>query len=80
MLEATGGYEQAVVAALAVAGLPVIMVNPRQVRDFAKALGRLAKTDPIDAEVLMRVAEAVKPQYRASRPASWRRWWCADGS
>lgn len=65
VLEATGGYEQAMVAALAVAGLPVIVVNPRQVRDFAKALGRLAKTDPIDAEVLMRFAEAVKPQYRA---------------
>ena len=43
VLEATGGYEQAVVAALAVAGLPVMVVNPRQVRDFAKALGRLAK-------------------------------------
>lgn len=65
VLEATGGYEQALVAALSVAGLPVIVVNPRQVRDFAKALGRLAKTDPIDAEVLMLFAGAVRPEYRA---------------
>lgn len=65
VVEATGGYEQMLVAALGIAGLPVMVVNPRQVRDFAKALGRLAKTDPIDAEVLMRFAEAVKPEYRA---------------
>jgi transposase len=63
-LEATGGYEQALVAALSLAGLPVMVVNPRQVRDFAKALGRLAKTDPIDAEVLMLFAGAVRPEYR----------------
>jgi transposase len=64
VVEATGGYEQVVVSALALAGLPVIVVNPRQVRDFAKALGRLAKTDLLDAEVLMRFGEAVKPEYR----------------
>jgi transposase len=64
VLEATGGYEQPLVAALGVAGLPVMVVNPRQVRDFAKALGKLAKSDPIDAEVLRRFAEAVQPEYR----------------
>src|SRR5512141_2646167 len=52
VLEATGGYEVAVTAALAAAGLPVAVVNPRQARDFAKSLGRLAKTDRIDAAVL----------------------------
>ena len=52
VVEATGGYERLVVVELAAAKLPVVVVNPRQVRDFAKALGRLAKTDQIDAEVL----------------------------
>jgi len=52
VLEATGGLEAALVALLAEAGLPVVVVNPRQVRDFARALGRLAKTDAIDAGVL----------------------------
>jgi transposase len=61
LLEATGGFERAVVAALATAGLAVVVVNPRQVRDFARATGRLAKTDRIDAEVLARFAEAVRP-------------------
>jgi len=61
ILEATGGFERAVVAALATAGLPVTVVNPRQVRDFARATGRLAKTDKIDAEVLARFAEAIRP-------------------
>jgi transposase len=64
VLEASGGYEAAVVAALASAGLPVIVVNPRQVRDFAKATGRLAKTDRIDALVLAQFAQAIKPQLR----------------
>ncbi len=64
VLEATGGYEQAVVAALGLAGLPVIVVNARQVRDFAKALGRLAKSDALDAQVLRQFAETVKPRYR----------------
>jgi transposase len=64
VLEATGGYERLVVAALVAAGLPVVVVNPRQVRDFAKALGRLAKTDAIDALVLARFAHVVKPPLR----------------
>ena len=64
VLEATGGYERAVVATLAAAGLPVVVVNPRQVRDFAKALGRLAKTDGIDAQVLAHFAQAVHPEPR----------------
>jgi transposase len=62
VLEATGGYEVPLSAALALAGLPVAVVNPRQVRDFAKALGRLAKTDAIDAAVLAHFAEAVRPE------------------
>jgi transposase len=61
ILEATGGFERAVVGALAAGGLPVAVVNPRQTRDFARATGRLAKTDKIDAEVLARFAEAVRP-------------------
>src|SRR6056297_1941183 len=52
VLEATGGYQRGVVAALATAGLPVVVANPRQVRDFARGLGILAKTDAIDAMVL----------------------------
>ena len=51
VLEATGGLEAVVVAGLAAAGLPVVVVNPRQIRDFARATGRLAKTDPLDAAV-----------------------------
>ncbi len=61
ILEATGGFERAVVAALAAEGLPVAVVNPRQARDFARATGRLAKTDKIDAEILARFAEAIHP-------------------
>jgi transposase len=64
VLEATGGYERAAVAALAAAGLPVVVVNPRQVRHLAQATGRLAKTDVLDAHVLAHVAEAVHPQPR----------------
>jgi transposase len=64
VLEATGGMEIPIAAALAVAGLPVAVVNPRQVRDFAKALGQLAKTDKIDALVLARFAHAVRPEPR----------------
>ena len=62
--EATGGYEAALVAALATAGLPVVIANPRQVRDFAKAIGQLAKTDAIDAQVLALFAERVRPEPR----------------
>ena len=64
VLEATGGMERPASAALAVAGVPVAIVNPRQVRDFAKATGRLAKTDRIDAAVLAHFAEAVRPEPR----------------
>jgi transposase len=64
VLEATGGYERAVVASLGATGLPVVVVNPRQVRDFARAVGRLAKTDTLDATVLARFAEAVRPSPR----------------
>lgn len=61
VMEATGGYEMAAAAAMLDAGLPVAIVNPRQVRDFAKGAGRLAKTDRIDAHVLAHFAEAMRP-------------------
>jgi transposase len=61
VLEATGGFERTVVGALAAAGLPVVVLNPRQVREFARATGTLAKTDQIDAAILARFAEAVRP-------------------
>ena len=64
VLEATGGYELLAVAALSAAVLPVIVVNPRQVRDFAKATGQLAKTDRIDADILARFANVVRPAVR----------------
>ncbi|CAA9587322.1 MAG: Mobile element protein [uncultured Thermomicrobiales bacterium] len=64
VLEATGGLEVPLAAALAVAGLPVAVVNPRQVRDFAKAVGQLAKTDALDAHLLARFAEVVRPEPR----------------
>ena len=64
VLEATGGYEYAAVVALSVAGLAVAVVNPRQVRDFARATGRLAKTDRIDAQVLARFGAAIQPEAR----------------
>jgi transposase len=64
VLEATGGLELPVTAALATAGLPVVVVNPRQVRNFAKATGKLAKTDTIDAHVLAHFAQAVRPTPR----------------
>ena len=64
VLEATGGYEVAVVAVLATAALPVVVLNARQVRDFARATGRLAKTDAIDAGVLAHFAEVVRPPVR----------------
>jgi transposase len=64
VLEATGGYELLAVAALVAAALPAIVVNPRQVRDFAKATGQLAKTDRIDADILARFAEGVRPALR----------------
>jgi transposase len=64
VLEATGGLELPVLAALGSAGLPVVAVNPRQVRDFAKAVGKLAKTDAIDAQVLAHFADGVRPPVR----------------
>jgi transposase len=64
VVEATGGYETAIVTALAVAHVPVAVVNPRQVRAFAKAIGQLAKTDAIDAAVLALFAERVRPPVR----------------
>ena len=65
VLEASGGYEMPVVMALAGAGLPCVVVNARQVRDFAKASGKLAKTDRIDARVIAEFAQAIRPQVRA---------------
>lgn len=64
VLEATGGFEAVVAAGLAAAGLPLAVVNPRQIRDFARATGRLAKTDPLDAAAIAHFAEAVRPQAR----------------
>ncbi|HYM26488.1 MAG TPA: IS110 family transposase [Vicinamibacterales bacterium] len=64
VLEATGGYERNVVAALGTVGLPVVVINPRQVRDFAKATGRLAKTDALDAHVLAEFGAKVQPELR----------------
>src|SRR2546429_3864255 len=69
VLEATGGLEIPVVAALHAAGLPGGGVNPRQVRDFAKALGQLAKTDRLDARVLAHFAAAIKPPLRPIKSA-----------
>ena len=69
VLEASGGYERAVVAALSAAGLPVV-VNPRQTRDFARAHGILAKTDRLDARVLARFAAAVRPPRRPQPSAA----------
>lgn len=63
-LEATGGFETIAAAALASAGLPIVVVNPAQVRAFAKALGKRAKTDPIDAEVIARFIAATRPEVR----------------
>jgi transposase len=64
VLEATGGREGPAVAALAAAGLPVAVVNPRQVRDFARAVGQLAKTDVLDAQVLAHFAQVIHPMPR----------------
>ena len=69
LLEASGGLELPLVAALAAAAVPVVVVNPRQVRDFAKATGKLAKTDALDAAVLAHFAEVVRPPVRPLRDA-----------
>jgi len=63
-VEATGGYETVVAASLAAAGLPVVVVNPAQVRSFAHALGKRAKSDPIDAQVIAHFVEATRPAIR----------------
>jgi transposase len=64
VLEATGGYERGITAELGGAGLPVVVINARQVRDFAKATGQLAKTDRIDARMIARFASAIRPELR----------------
>jgi transposase len=64
VLEATGGYEIPVAAVLASAGVPVAVVNPRQIRDYARATGQLAKTDALDARLMALFAEAVQPEVR----------------
>lgn len=64
VLEATGGFEVPVTTALAAAGLPVVVINPRQARDFARATGQLAKTDRLDARILALFAERVRPEPR----------------
>jgi transposase len=64
VMEATGGFEVATAAALATAGIAVVIANPRQVRDFAKSTGQLAKTDQIDARILSLFAERVRPKVR----------------
>ncbi|MEO3475904.1 transposase [Roseomonas sp. CAU 1739] len=61
VLEATGGFETLVAAAIATAGLPLAVVNPRQIRDFARATGRLAKTDRLDAQIIAFFAERIRP-------------------
>lgn len=71
-VEATGGFETTVAAAIAGAGLPLVIVNPAQVRAFAQALGKRAKTDPIDAAVIARFVEAVRPEVRALPTAAER--------
>lgn len=65
LLEASGGFERPVVAALAASGVALFVVNPRQARDFAKATGQLAKTDRLDAFVLAHFAQAIRPAPRA---------------
>lgn len=69
VVEATGGLEMPVVAELAAAKLPVVVINPRQVRDFAKATGKLAKTDILDARVLAQFGQAIQPEVRPLKDA-----------
>src|SRR5512143_1268779 len=64
VLEATGGLEMPVASALGIAGVPVAIINPRQARDFARALGRLAKTDGLDADILARFGQTLRPEAR----------------
>ena len=81
VLEASGGYERPAAAALAAAGLPVAVVNPRQARDFARATGKLAKTDRLDARALAHFGAAVQPPARPTRRRrSCGPWWRGGGS
>jgi transposase len=73
LFEATGGWQMNAVNALAARQLPVVVINPRQVRDFAKATGQLAKTDAIDAAILAHFAEAVRPEIRKLKPLELRK-------
>ena len=73
LFEATGGWQMNAVNALATRQLPVVVINPRQVRDFAKATGQLAKTDAIDAGILAHFAEAVRPEIRELKPLELRK-------
>jgi len=70
VMEATGGLETLLYAALTTAGLPAVVMNPRQVRDFAKALGTLAKTDALDARILARFGAAIQPTVRPMKDAT----------
>ncbi len=70
VMEATGGLETFLYAALTTAGLPAVVINPRQVRDFAKALGTLAKTDALDARILARFGAAIQPTVRPMKDAT----------
>ncbi len=72
VVEATGGLEVSLVAALGAAALPVVVVNPRQVRDYARAIGRLAKTDKLDAQVLAQFGAMVRPKVRPLPDAACR--------
>ena len=74
VVEATGGLERALVAALVAAGLPVVVINPRLARDFAKATGRLAKPDRLDAQVLAHDGEAIRPSFRPLPDANTQQW------
>lgn len=67
VLEATGGLELPVVAEIAYAGLPIAVVNPKRIRDFAKSVGQLAKTDKLDARIIAHFAQAVRPEIRHLR-------------
>ena len=81
VLEASGGYETAVVAELAATSIAVTVVNPRQVRDFARAIGQLEKSDVLDARILALFAERVRPEVRPLADERTRdlqaRWWRA---
>ena len=74
VLEASGGWERAVTSALATAGLPVVVVNPRQVRDLARATGQLAKTDALDARALAHFADVIRPTPRPLPDAQTQEW------